>query len=224
MDLMKLYGLVDVIIPRGGAGLIKFVRENATVPVIETGASVVHTYIHEDADITKAVKILLNAKLRRVSICNTLDSLLIHKNIAAPLLRALTAALPKNPYKAAGLEMRADNAAFEIMRKLPKLKGFSLTVKKAAPADYETEFLDYILAIKIVRDMNEALHHIEKHSLKHSEAIITENRATAEHFLNSVDAACVYWNASTQFSDGGQFGLGAEIGISTQKLDRKSVV
>lgn len=217
-DLMNLHDLVDVIIPRGGKGLIDFVRENSSVPVIETGASVVHTYVHEDADITKAVPILLNAKLRRISICNTLDCLIVHKNIARPLLSAFVAALPKNPYSADHLEVRADALSFGILRRISKPKDFVLSVKKAVPEDYRTEFLDYILAVKTVRSFEEAVDHIARHSLKHSEAIVTQNRVTAERFLKTVDAACVYWNASTQFSDGAQFGLGAEIGVSTQKL------
>lgn len=217
-ELVTLHGLVDVIIPRGGKNLIHFVRENATVPVIETGASVVHTYVHEDADIAKAVNIVLNAKLRRISICNTLDSLLIHENCAHEFLQAFVAALPKNQYNAGSLEVRADGHTFNILRRISKPKDFVLTVRKATQKDYHEEFLDYILAVKMVRNLDEALEHINYHSLKHSEAIITEDRRVAEQFLNSVDAACVYWNASTQFSDGAQFGLGAEIGISTQKL------
>lgn len=218
LELMKLKGLIDVIIPRGGKSLIDFVRQNSCVPVIETGASVVHIYVHEDADIEKAVKIIMNAKLRRVSICNTLDSLLINKALVEKLLSALVKALPQNPYKAKQLEMRACPGSFAILKKLPKPKNFNLIIKKAGTADYSTEFLDYVLAVKLVDGLDEAMSHISRHSLKHSEAIITEDAAIAERFLKRVDAACVYWNASTQFSDGGQFGLGAEIGISTQKL------
>lgn len=218
MELLNLRDLVDVIIPRGGKSLIDFVRENSKIPVIETGASVVHTYVHEDADISKAVKIILNAKLRRVSICNTLDCLLVHKNIARTFLQALVTSLPKNPYRADHLEIRADSYSFGILRTLSKPKDFMLSVKRATPEDFHTEFLDYILAIKTVRTLEDGISHIAHHSLKHSEAIITEDRAAAERFLNTVDAACVYWNASTQFSDGAQFGLGAEIGVSTQKL------
>lgn len=217
-ELLHLTNFIDVIIPRGGKNLIDFVRENATVPVIETGASVVHTYVHEDADIAKAVKIILNAKLRRVSICNTLDSLLVHKNIARDFLAAFVKALPKNPYRADRLEIRADNGGFNILRRISQPKDFTLSIKKASAADYDREFLDYILAVKLVRSLDEAQEHISRHSLKHSEAIITENPKIAQRFLQAVDAACVYWNASTQFSDGGQFGLGAEIGVSTQKL------
>lgn len=218
LELLNLHELVDVIIPRGSAGLIKFVRENSRVPVIETGASVVHTYVHEDADIKKAVAIVMNAKLRRIGICNTLDSLLLHKNIAAEFLAAFLAALPKNPYHADHLELRADTESFEILRKSKKPKDFSISLKKAGAEDFSTEFLDYILAVKTVKSLAQATEHISRHSLKHSEAILTESRVTAERFLQTVDSACVYWNASTQFSDGGQFGLGAEIGISTQKL------
>lgn len=217
-ELLNLHGVIDIIIPRGGKGLIEFVRQNSKVPIIETGASVVHTYVHEDADINKAVKIVMNAKLRRVSICNALDVLLLHKACAEKFLKAFAAALPKNSYKANRLQIRADSAAFSILRKVKKPKKFSLNLQKAKEADYDCEFLDYILAIKSVNSLDETLHHIEKHSLKHSEAIITENSVIAERFLKTVDAACVYWNTSTQFSDGGQFGLGAEIGISTQKL------
>jgi glutamate-5-semialdehyde dehydrogenase len=218
MELLKMHDLIDVIIPRGSKGLIDFVRENSSVPIIETGASVVHTYVHEDADIPQAVKIVMNAKLRRVSICNTLDSLLLDRKIAGKFLRDFLAALPKNPYRADHLELRADAESFEILGKLKKPKNFALSIKKSKPADYSTEFLDYILAVKTVRGLDEALNHINHHSLKHSEAILTADSVTAQRFLQSVDAACVYWNTSTQFSDGGQFGMGAEIGISTQKL------
>lgn len=218
LELMRLNGLIDVIIPRGGKGLIDFVRENSRVPIIETGASVVHTYVHEDADLKKAVEIVMNAKLRRISICNTLDSLLLHKNIARQFLEMFVRALPRNPYNADHLEIRADQFSFSILRTISRPKDFVLSVKKSKPGDFHEEFLDYILAVKIVAGLDQALEHISRHSLKHSEAIITEDRQTADIFLKTVDAACVYWNASTQFSDGAQFGLGAEIGVSTQKL------
>ncbi|MBI4994585.1 glutamate-5-semialdehyde dehydrogenase, partial [Candidatus Peregrinibacteria bacterium] len=162
-ELLKLNGLIDVIIPRGGKKLINFVRENSTVPVIETGASVVHTYIHEDADIAKAVKIILNAKLRRVSICNALDVLVLHKNIAEDFLNAFIKALPKNPYKADKLEIHACDSSFNILRSMKKPKKFDLSLKKAKEIDYDTEFLDYILAIKIVRNFDSALEHIAHH-------------------------------------------------------------
>ncbi|MFA6521779.1 MAG: glutamate-5-semialdehyde dehydrogenase [Candidatus Gracilibacteria bacterium] len=217
-ELLTLRDFIDVVIPRGGRNLINFVVENSRIPIIETGASVVHTYVHADAEIKKAVKIILNAKLRRVSICNTTDCLLIHQSIAAPLLKEFVAELSKNPYCASHLELRADKKSFDILRKLSAPQNFKLTIKKAQEKDYSTEFLDYILAVKTVKSLDEAIDHISIHSLKHSEAIITEDEAAAQKFLKTVDAACVYWNASTQFSDGGQFGLGAEIGISTQKL------
>lgn len=188
-EFLKLKGFLDVIIPRGGKGLIDFVTQNSTVPVIETGASVVHTYVDEAADFEMAVNIVVNAKTRRVSICNALDTLLVHEKIAEKFLAMLTPRLHE-----AGVKIRIDEAAFGI------------------------EFLDYVLAIKTVKSLNEALDHIAKYSLKHSEAIVTEDRATAERFLREVDAACVYWNASTQFTDGAQFGLGAEMGVSTQKI------
>jgi len=218
LELLNLDELVDVIIPRGSKKLIEFVRENSRVPVIETGASVVHIYVDRKADIQKAVKIVLNAKLRRVSICNALDSLLVHKDIAKDFLAAFAKEIPLNSYGASSLKILADAESAKILNSQNNTSDFNLVVKKSTDADYDTEFLDYILAIKTVKDLDEALHHIEKHSLKHSEAIITEDQAAAMRFLNEVDAACVYLNASTQFSDGGQFGLGAEIGISTQKL------
>lgn len=223
-ELLKMHQYIDVVIPRGSARLIEFVRENARVPIIITGASVVHTYVDSEADIPKAVEIVMNAKLRRLSICNTLDTLLLHKNIAAKFLEKYIAALPHNPYKAYKIELRADMQSYKIIQKnIKKTVGqkkadFNITVRKAKTEDYACEFLDAILAIKVVADVDAALAHIQVHSLKHSEAIITQNPATAQRFLREVDAACVYVNASTQFSDGGEFGLGAEIGISTQKL------
>lgn len=190
-ELLKMKEDIDVVIPRGGRGLLNFVSENSRIPVINTGASVVHTYIDKDADIDKACNITVNAKTRRVSICNALDALLVHKAIEKPLMQKL----------------------------LPMLKEKNVEVRyPAQKKDLGVEFLDYILAVKVVSSLDEAIKHIAKYSLKHSEAIVTENRETAEEFLKRVDAAAVFWNASTQFSDGAQFGLGAEIGISTQKL------
>ncbi|MBP9718209.1 glutamate-5-semialdehyde dehydrogenase [Candidatus Gracilibacteria bacterium] len=217
-ELLQLDRLIDVVIPRGGKGLINFVKENSRVPIIETGASVVHTYIHEAADISKAVAIAMNAKLRRTSICNTLDTLIVDSKIAGEFLAAFLEALDKNPYHADHLEIRADENAYALLKKNPQPHGCNIHIKKAMEEDFDTEFLDYILAIKTVNSFDEALAHIRAHSLKHSEAIVTEQSHVAEQFIKEVDAACVYWNASTQFSDGGEFGLGAEIGISTQKL------
>lgn len=216
-EFLRLRGFIDVIIPRGGKGLIDYVRENSKVPVIETGASVVHTYIDEFANIPMAVKIVMNAKLRRISICNTLDVLLLHPKVAEVFLKKFVEKLRSEKKS---LEFRADPKTYNILRNILQQtkRSRTLIVKRASPGDFDMEFLAPILGVHIVRDLKAAIHHIEKHSLKHSEAIITEKRENAERFLKEIDAACVYWNASTQFSDGAQFGLGAEIGISTQKL------
>ncbi|MBN2087449.1 glutamate-5-semialdehyde dehydrogenase [Candidatus Peregrinibacteria bacterium] len=205
-QMLKIKEGIDCIIPRGSKGLINFVKETSSIPVIETGASVVHLYIDKDADIKKAVDIAVNSKTRRVSICNALDVLLVHKDIASEFIPQLSKLLAEK-----NVEIIADEEIQKLLRPYPLL--LSPTVDT-----WDTEFLDYRLAIKIIDDENEALDHIAKHSLKHSESIVTENSEIAEKFLKSVDAACVYHNASTQFSDGAQFGLGAEIGISTQKL------
>lgn len=203
-EFLKLRGYLDVIVPRGGKGLIDFVVENARVPVIETGASVVHTYVDEAADLDMAAAIVVNAKTRRVSICNTLDTVLVHARVAEDFLKRVTPLL-----RAKQVELRCDERALAIVG----TEGVAATNE-----DFGKEFLDYILSVKVVGSVDEAIAHITLYSLKHSEAIVTENRDTAERFLRDVDAACVYWNASTQFSDGAQFGLGAEMGISTQKL------
>lgn len=192
ISLMKAKGLVDVLIPRGGKGLIQAVVENATVPVIETGASVVHTFVDESANFSSAISIILNEKTRRVSVCNALDTLLIHSSIYETFFPQIVEALQQK-------NVRIHNADIE-------------------PVDFSREWLDYDITIKKVSSLDEALEHIHQYSLGHSESIITEDLQNAERFLNEVDAACVYHNASTGFSDGGQFGLGAEIGISTQKL------
>lgn len=215
-ELLNMRGVIDVVVPRGGKGLINFVTSNARIPVIETGASVVHVFVDEKADMAKAIDIVVNAKTRRVSICNTLDVLLVHGAIAAEFLprlgKALEASSAQKPHPM--VEIRCDEQAQKIME--------SAAIKNITPLDpkkdYDTEFLDYILAIHVVESLDEALAHIAQHSLKHSEAIITEDENNARRFLNEVDAACVYHNASTQFSDGAQFGLGAEMGISTQKF------
>ncbi len=199
---------IDCLIPRGGKGLIEFVRENAKIPVIITGASVVHAYIDEDADLELARRVIINAKTRRVSICNALDVLLLHKKISQPMLGLLVKDL-----SAKGVEIRANQTAYRILKKLNYSK-----LKPAGTADFDTEFLDYILAVKIVNNLDEAIKHIQAHTLGHSEAIITRSKSKAEKFFKAIDAACLYHNTSTQFSDGGEFGLGSEIGISTQKL------
>jgi len=207
-QLLKTKQGIDCAIPRGGKGLIDFVTENSRIPVIVTGASVVHVYVDKKVDIKKAVNIVVNAKTRRVSICNAMDVLLVHKAIASKFLPKLSAALKeKQPL----VEIHADKAVQKFLAPYSKLRTLG-------SVDFDTEFLDYKMSIKLVGGLDEALEHIAAHSLKHSEAIVTEDKKAAEKFLQSVDAACVYHNASTQFSDGAQFGLGAEIGISTQKL------
>ncbi len=209
---LGLQGVLDVIIPRGSLSLIRTARDHAKVPVIETGASVVHAYVDAEVDAEQALALIVNAKVRRVSICGALDVLLVHKAVAGALLPALAARLAAHEPP---VELRADAAARELLRGHYPPK----RLKAADPAhDYDTEWLDYTLAIHVVASMQEALAHIAAHSLKHTEAIYTTDAATAERFLASVDAAVVMHNASTQFTDGAEFGLGAEIGISTQKL------
>lgn len=202
-ELMKLNGYVDLLIPRGGAGLIRSVVENATVPVIETGVGNCHIYIDVAADIEKAASITVNAKTSRVSVCNACESLLIHKDIAETALLVIGERLSEK-----GVEIRGDEAVCEI---LPY-------AKPATQDDWGKEYLDYIISIKTVSDIDEAVAHIAKYGTGHSEAIITEDYSAAEAFTSQVDAAAVYVNASTRFTDGGEFGFGAEIGISTQKL------
>lgn len=203
--LLEAVDFVDVIIPRGSQGLIDFVRQNAKVPVIETGAGIVHTYVDESADLEKAQAILLNAKTRRPSVCNALDCLILH-SAHLPYLEQLI-----SPLLEAGVEIFADTAAFEALGSHPKIS--------LATADhFGTEFLSLKLSIKTVETVEEALDHISYYSSKHSEAIVAENQEVIDRFLLEVDAAAVYANSSTAFTDGAQFGLGAEIGISTQKL------
>lgn len=206
-EMLKMKDEIDLIIPRGGKGLIDFVRENSVVPVIGTGAAVVHIYLDEKADLAKALPVVVNSKVRRVSICNALDTLLVHRQRAKEFLPKLANELNKHK-----VEIRADAESYEI------LKGGYENLKEAEETDFDKEFLDYVLAVKVVKDMEEALDHIEKHSLKHTEAIITDDHTRAKQFIKRVDAACVFHNMATQYTDGAQFGLGAEIGISTQKL------
>ena len=202
--LLKLHGHIDVIIPRGGAGLIRFVAENSTIPVIETGAGVCHTYVDKAADQDMAANIVYNAKVRRPTICNALDTVLIHRDIAARVLPATAQRL-----HGAGVELRCDPAALALVAPLGT---------PASESDWGKEFLALIAAVKVVDSLDAALDHIARYGSGHSEAIVTGDAAAAQRFLNEVDAAAVYWNASTQYTDGGEFGLGAEIGISTQKL------
>lgn len=203
--LLEAVGFVDVIIPRGSQGLINFVRENAKVPVIETGAGIVHTYIDESANLEKAKKIILNAKTRRPSVCNSLDCLIIHE-VHLPVLNQLI-----QPLLESKVQVFADGKSFAALDP-DKL------ISKAEASHFGTEFLSLKLAIKTVANLDEALDHIAEFSSRHSEAIVSENQENINRFLLEVDAAAVYANASTAFTDGAQFGLGAEIGISTQKL------
>ncbi|MBQ7385956.1 MAG: glutamate-5-semialdehyde dehydrogenase [Ruminococcus sp.] len=204
IELMGLSDYLDVLIPRGGAGLIKATVENAKVPVIETGVGNCHVYVDEYADVEMAAEIIYNAKTSRPSVCNAIETILVHENIAAKALPIIKAKLDEK-----NVELRGCEKTIEILGD---------SVKPATEEDYATEYLDYILAVKVVGCINCALSHIAKYSSGHSECIVTENYTNAEKFLNTVDAAAVYVNASTRFTDGGEFGLGAEIGISTQKL------
>ncbi|WP_285008225.1 glutamate-5-semialdehyde dehydrogenase [Pedobacter faecalis] len=208
LDILKAKHYIDVIIPRGSAQLINYVRENSLVPVIETGAGVCHTYIERTADMHKAVNIVVNAKSSRPSVCNALDTILVDEFVAAEFIKAL--ALAFLPYK---IEVFADPLGYELLHEA----GYPYR-KRAGAEDYGREFLDFKCSLKVVSGLIEALAHIAMHSSKHSEAIVTEDNEAADRFLNEVDAAAVYLNASTRFTDGEVFGLGAEIGISTQKL------
>lgn len=197
---------LDVLIPRGSEGLISFVRQNSLVPVIETGAGVCHVYVEKTADLKKAVAIAVNAKVSRPSVCNAADAILVDKEIAAAFLQLLKPAFEKHE-----VEIFADAASYK------NLKGYPYLLK-AKPEDFGKEFLSLKCAIKTVKNMDEALEHIARYSTKHSEAIVSKNKKACERFVSEVDAAAVYTNASTRFTDGEEFGLGAEIGISTQKL------
>ena len=208
-ELMTASGLVDLLIPRGGAGLIRACVDNATVPVIETGTGICHVYVDRDADLDMALNILENAKCSRPSVCNAAEVCLVHKDIAGALLPRLKERLVDGR-KAGGLppvELRLDGEAAAL-----------IPGRAAGPDDFDTEFLDYILAVMVVDGLDEAAAHIAAHSTGHSEAIVTANEEAARRFTALVDSAAVYWNASTRFTDGGVFGLGCEMGISTQRL------
>ncbi len=200
-EMMRLNGYLDVLIPRGGAGLIRNVVENSTVPVIQTGIGNCHIYVDESADLQKAANIVINAKTQRPGVCNACESLLVHKNIAKKFMPEIGKALQSK-----NVEIRGDKATINL-------------IEGAIPAteqDWATEY--FIISAKVVENIDEAIEHIRKYTTGHSEAIVTENYTNAQRFLNEIDAAAVYVNASTRFTDGGQFGFGAEIGISTQKL------
>lgn len=208
-DLMTAIGLVDMLIPRGGAGLIRSCVENAKVPCIETGTGICHVYIDEFADIEKALNIIENAKTSRPSVCNAAEVLLVHKNIAEKVLPLIKQRLVDDRLQKGlvAVELRVDERAAKIIDGTP-----------ASTTDFDTEFLDYILGVKVVDSLDEAISHIAAHSTGHSECIVTENGDNADRFTLMVDSAAVYHNASTRFTDGGEFGLGCEMGISTQKL------
>ena len=203
---MRAVGFIDLLIPRGGAGLIKACVEQALVPCIQTGTGICHIYVDKDADISMALRIVENAKMSRPSVCNAAEVCLVHRDVAKKFLPMLQKSLcdPSHEHPA---KLRLDKEALSIIDGTP-----------ADENDFDTEFLDYILAVHIVSDVNEAIAHIASHSTHHSESIITQNEQTAALFTTLVDSAAVYVNASTRFTDGGEFGLGCEMGISTQKL------
>lgn len=209
-ELLSLHGLVDVIIPRGGAGLIKHCVETAKVPVIETGTGNCHVYVHSSADLDKATDIIMNAKCRRYGVCNAAETLLADEPIAESLLGRVAPVLAEK-----GVIMHCDPCSYGLLRGMDISED---SFCEAIELDWDTEYLGPEIAIKCVSGLSEAVCHINRHGTKHSEAIIAEDEAAISAFLNEVDASSVYSNASTAFTDGGQFGLGAEIGISTQKL------
>jgi glutamate-5-semialdehyde dehydrogenase len=204
-ELIQARGLVDVIIPRGGAGLIAFVTENSIVPVIETGAGNCHIFVDESADFEMADQIVINAKTQRPSVCNAVEKLLVHEAIAAEYVPRIVKKLID-----AGVEVRGDGTARSLTP--------GLNIVPASEQDWNEEYLRLCIAVRVVADVDEAIAHINRHSTRNSEAIVTRDEANARKFLRSVDSAAVYWNASTRFTDGGEFGFGAEMGISTQKL------
>jgi glutamate-5-semialdehyde dehydrogenase len=204
-ELIKARGLVDVIIPRGGQGLISFVVENAAVPVIETGAGNCHIFVDESADFDMANPIVINAKTQRPSVCNAAEKLLVHETIAAEYVPRIVKKLIEN-----GVEVRGDEKSRQFAP--------DLNIIPAQPQDWPEEYLRLCMAVKVVKDVDDAIAHINRHSTKHSDSIITRDEAYARRFLRLVDSAAVYWNASTRFTDGGEFGFGAEMGVSTQKL------
>ena len=208
-QLMQARGLVDLLIPRGGAGLIRACVDNATVPVLETGTGICHIYVDKDADQDKALNILENAKCSRPSVCNAAEVCLVHRDIAKEFLPKFHKRIVEDRAKAGlhPVQLRLDETAVAI-----------IPGEKAGERDFDTEFLDYVMAVAVVDGVEQAIDHIAKHSTGHSDCIVTENAAAARLFQTRVDSAAVYWNASTRFTDGGEFGLGCEMGISTQKL------
>lgn len=201
--LIKMEGSIDVVIPRGGEEMIRSIRANATIPVISHGKGVCHTYVDKDADLEMAERICFNAKVQRPGVCNAMETLLVHKDIAKQFLPRMV-----RKFEQAKVEIRGDK----------KTKAIVPQVKDATEEDWSTEYLDLILSVRVVDSLAEAINHINKYGTMHSEAIVTRDEKVAQRFLNEVDASSVFWNASTRFTDGGEFGMGAEIGISTQKL------
>lgn len=214
-ELMLAKGYVALLIPRGGAGLIRTCVENAVVPCIETGTGICHIYIDKDADFSKALSIVENAKTSRPSVCNAAEVCLVHKNIASEFLPLLKKRL---------VDDRAEKGLKPVILKCDTVALNYIDATQAESSDFDTEFLDYIMAVKVVDSAQDAVEHIAAHSTAHSEAIITENKTTADYFLSNVDSAAVYVNASTRFTDGGEFGLGCEMGISTQKLHARGPI
>jgi glutamate-5-semialdehyde dehydrogenase len=212
--ILNAVGKIDIALPRGGTSLIKRVVETARIPVIETGSGVCHLFVDESANLGMAACIAENAKIQKPGACNAIECVLVHAKVAAEFLPELRAALAKHEAKTGrtgGVELRCDERALKIL-------GGAANAVRAADDDWGCEFLDYILAVKVVDTLDDAIGHINRHNTKHSETIVTESRANAREFQARVDAACVYVNASTRFTDGGEFGMGAELGISTQKL------
>lgn len=207
-EMLRMREFIDLVVPRGGEGLIRMVKEKATMPVVAGGVGVCHTFVDKSANLDKAVVIAYNAKVQRPTVCNALDTLLVHQEVAEQFLPLIAREWAK-----AGVEMHCDERALKILRPIP-----GLSLVPAQEDDWGKEFLSLKVAIRVVDSLDEALAHIEKYGSGHSEAIVTEDYTTGMRFLNEVDAACVYLNASTRFTDGGQFGLGAEVGISTQKF------
>jgi glutamate-5-semialdehyde dehydrogenase len=206
--MLKMKEFIDLVIPRGGASLIKFVRDNAAMAVVAGGIGVCHLYVDRTADIAKAAAIAYNAKVQRPTVCNALDCVLVHRDIAAKFLPVMAKDLAK-----AGVELHCDHRSLGILKSIA-----GLNIKPAIDDDWGREYLALVMAIKVVDSLDEALEHIDRYGSGHSEAIVSEDKDSIQRFLNEVDAACVYANASTRFTDGAQFGMGAEIGISTQKF------
>lgn len=206
--MLQMNGIIDLIVPRGGQGLIRMVADNATMPVLAGGVGVCHTYVDRDADLDKAVAIAHNAKVQRPTVCNALDTLLVHKDIAESYLPRIA-----REWTNSGVQIHCDEQALKVLQSIP-----GLNISAATEEDWGKEFLSLTAAIKVVDSLDDALAYVERYSSGHSEAIITEDYSAGMRFLDEVDAACVYVNASTRFTDGAQFGLGAEVGISTQKF------